>query len=80
MDAHTGEVSTRGQAGFAVRHIQFSSDEQAIMVYGPHVDANGISTGAPVAALLSTSNLSVLWSVELKGIREERVPERAGDH
>jgi len=53
------------------------------MVYGPHLASTGIaanagvSVGAPKAALFAVSDLSVLWSVELNGIRDGVFPKKA---
>jgi hypothetical protein len=83
VDARSGEVKTSAQAGFSVRNVRFTTDGKAIMVYGPHlastgVAANaGVSVGAPKAALFAISDLSVLWSVELAGIRDGTFPKKA---
>lgn len=83
VDAKSGEVKVSAQAGFSVRKVKFTTDEKAIMVYGPHlastgVAANaGVSVGAPKAALFTVSDLSVLWSVALNGIRDGTFPKKA---
>jgi len=83
VDAKSGEVEASAQAGFSIRNIKFTTDGKAIMVYGPHlastgVAANaGVSVGAPKAALFDLSDLSVLWSVELTGIRDGTFPKKA---
>ncbi len=83
VDARSGEVKASTQAGFSVRNIKFTTDGKAIMVYGPYlastgVAANaGVSVGAPKAALFALSDLSVLWSVELAGIRDGTFPKKA---
>jgi WD40 repeat protein len=77
VDAKSGEVKTSAQAGFAIRNIKFTSDGKALMVYGPHLIAE-ISAGPPKAALFAVSDLSVLWSAELKGIRHGIFPKKPG--
>lgn len=77
VDAKSGEVKASAQAGFSVRNVKFTTDGKAIMVYGPPVDGRGVSTGVPMAALFSASDLSLLWSVNLKGIRDGIFPKKA---
>ena len=77
VDAKSGEVKASAQAGFAIRNIKFTSDGTALMVYGPHLVAE-ISAGPPKAALFAASDLSLLWSAELKGIRHGIFPKKAG--
>ncbi len=83
VDANSGEVKASAQTGFSIRNVNFTADGKALMVYGPHlastgVAANaGVSVGAPKAALLAVSDLSVLWSVELTGIRDGTFPKKA---
>jgi hypothetical protein len=53
------------------------------MVYGPHLANSGeaanagVSVGAPQVALFAVSDLSLLWSVELTGIRDGTFPKKA---
>ena len=77
VDVKSGEVKASAQAGFAIRNVEFTTDGKALMVYGPHLVAE-ISVGAPKAALLAISDLSVLWAVELKGIRHGIFPKKPG--
>jgi len=83
VDARSGEVKASAQAGFSIRNVKFTNDGKAIMVYGPHLASTGIaanagvSVGAPKAALFAVSDLSVLWSVELNGIRDGVFPKKA---
>ncbi len=77
VDARSGEVKASAQTGFSIRNVKFTSDRKALMVYGPHLVAE-ISVGAPRAALFDVSDLSVFWSVELKGIRHGIFPKKPG--
>ena len=77
VDARSGAVKASAQTDFSVSNIKFTADRKALMVYGPHLVAE-ISTGAPKAALLALSDLSVLWSVKLKGIRHGIFPKKPG--
>ena len=83
VDAKSGEVKASAQAGFSIRNVKFTTNGKALMVYGPHlantgIAANaGVSVGAPKAALFAVSDLSVLWSVELTGIRHGTFPKKA---
>ncbi|MGE5072524.1 MAG: YncE family protein [Anaerolineae bacterium] len=74
VDAHSGAITASATLDFSVRNIQFASDQKEIMVFGPRADGNGVSTGSPVAALFAVSDLSRLWSVDLKGIRDGVFP------
>jgi hypothetical protein len=78
VDAKSGEVKASTQAGFSIRNVKFTADGKAIMVYGPHPAPNSsINVGAPKAALFALSDLSVLWSVDLNGIRDGMFPKKA---
>lgn len=77
VDVKSGEVKASAQAGFTIRNVKFTTDGKALMVYGPHLIA-GMSVGAPTAALFAVSGLSLLWSIELKGIRHGIFPKKPG--
>jgi len=83
VDAKSGEVKVSAQAGFSLGNIKFTNNGKMIMVYGPQlastgVAANaGVSVGAPKAALFAVSDLSMLWSVDLNGIRHGVFPKKA---
>ena len=78
VNARSGEVKASAQAGFSIRNVKFTTDGKALMVYGPQLAPNNsISVGAPKAALFALSDLSVLWSVELDGIRDGVFPKKA---
>jgi len=85
VDAKSGEIKASAQIGFSIRNVRFTNDGNAIMVYGPHlagtgVAANaGISVGVPKTALFDVSDLSLLWSVDLKGIRDGTFPKNADE-
>ena len=82
VDTRLGHVTASAQAGFAVHNLKFTGDGKALMVYGPHLAATGqeanigVSIGAPEAALLSTSDLSPLWSARLDGLRDGTFPKQ----
>jgi hypothetical protein len=82
LDARNGRVNARAQAGFSIRNIKFTADGKAIMMYGPQLASTGIasgvgvSVGAPNAALYASSDLSLLWSVKLNGIRDGTFPKK----
>jgi hypothetical protein len=73
-------ASTRSE--FSIRNLRFTTDGQALMAYGPQLAGTGIaaSTGVsvdvPKAALYAVSDLSLLWSVKLKGIRDGVFPKK----
>jgi hypothetical protein len=83
VDAKSGEVKASTQVGFSIRNVRFTRDGKAVMVYGPHlastgVAANaGVSIAAPKAALFAASNLTLLWFVELNGVRDGTFPKKA---
>jgi hypothetical protein len=83
VNAQNGEVEASGQAGFSIRNVKFTGDGKAIMVYGPQlasagIAANaGVSTGAPKVALFASSDLSLLWSTALSGVRDGTFPKKA---
>ncbi len=83
IDAKSGNVNASTQAGFSIRNIQFTTDGKGLMAYGPQlastgVAANaGVSVGAPKAASFAASDLTVLWSVKLDGIRDGTFPKDA---
>jgi len=78
VDAKSGEVKANVRADFSIRHASFTMDGKEIMVYGPHLaPGNTISVGVPKAALYSASDLSILWSVNMNGIRDGVFPKKA---
>ena len=83
VDARNGKVNASTQAGFSIRNIKFTADAKAVMVYGPQLAGVGIasnagvSVGVPKAALYAVSDLSLLWSVKLNGIRDGTFPKKA---
>lgn len=82
VDASSGQVIASTQAGFSIRNLKFTADGKALMVYGPQlastgVAANaGVSVGVPKAALYAASDLSLLWSVKLNGLRDGVFPKK----
>ena len=82
VDARNGRVNASALAGFSIRNIKFTADGKAIMVYGPQLASTGIaanagvSVGVPKAALYASSDLSLLWSVKLNGIRDGTFPKK----
>ena len=82
VDARNGEVIARAQADFSIRELKFTADEKAIMVYGPQLASTsiattiGVSAAAPQAALYAVSDLGLLWSVRLDGIRDGIFPKK----
>jgi hypothetical protein len=84
VDAKSGQVKASAQAGFSITNARFTTDGQAIMVFGPHIAASGdaanagVSIGAPKAALYAVRDLSLRWSVELSGVRAGTFPKKAG--
>jgi hypothetical protein len=83
VDTKSGMVTASAQTGFSIRNLKFTTDGKALMVYGPHladtgIAANaGVSVGVPRAALFAVSDLSLLWSIELVGIRDGTFPKKA---
>ena len=75
VDAKGGTVLASTKVDFSVRNVKFTTDQKAIMLYGAHVDGDGLSTGAPVAAMFSASKLTPLWSAELKNVHDGAVPK-----
>lgn len=81
VDAKSGEVKASAQTGFAIRKVKFTAGGKALMVYGPRIAAGGpaanagVSVGAPKVALFNVSDLRVLWSVELNGVRHGVFPK-----
>jgi hypothetical protein len=73
VDPKSGKVKASATLDFSVRNLRFTTDKQGIMLYGAHVDANTLSTSAPVAALLAVSDLRTIWSLELRGVRDGAV-------
>lgn len=79
IDIQSSEVRASTQAGFSVRNVKFTTDGKAIMAYGPHIAQNvAVSIGAPKAALYSVSDLNILWSVDLDGVRDGIFPKKEG--
>ncbi len=78
VDARNGEVQAGGPAGCSIRSARFTRDDKAIMVYCPRLASTGESIGAPRAALFAASDLRLLWSVELNGVRDGIFPKEAG--
>jgi WD40 repeat protein len=84
VDAQRGALKASAQADFSIRNIKFTANGKAIMIYGPQlattgVAANaGVSVGAPRVALYAVADLSLLWSSQLKGIRDGTFPKKAG--
>ncbi len=83
VDVKSGEVKASAQVGFSIWSVKFTSDGKAVMVYGPHLASTGVasnaglSVGAPRAALFAASSLSLLWSMELNGVRDGTFPKKA---
>jgi len=83
VDTRSGEVRASTQVGFSIRNVKFTTDGKAVMVYGPQLASTGIasnagvSIGVPKAALYAISDLSLLWSAELNGIRDGTFPKKA---
>ncbi len=77
VDVKSGAVKAHTQAGFSIRTVKFTTDGKALMIYGPHLIAD-VSIEAPKAALFAVSDLSVIWLVDLNGIRHGIFPKKAG--
>ena len=83
VDTENGKITAEQKANFSVRKIQFTDDGKALMAYGPHIASEGeaanagVSVGSPKAALYSVSDLKLLWSAELDGIRDGTFPKKA---
>lgn len=79
IDIKGSEVRASTQTGFSIRNVKFTTDGKAIMVYGPQFAQDvAISIGAPKASLYSVSDLSILWSVEIDGVRDGIFPKKEG--
>jgi WD40 repeat protein len=82
IDPQSGDVAATEKADFSIHRLQFTTDGKTLMAYGPHiasvgVAANaGVSIGPPIAAIYSTSDLALLWSIELDGIRDGTFPKK----
>jgi len=82
IDPSDGEIQAHQKADFSVRKIQFTVDGKSLMAYGPHIASTGVaanagvSVGPPKAASYSVSDLSLLWSTELDGIRAGTFPKK----
>ena len=82
VNPKSGKITASQQADFSIRKIQFNREGKALMAYGPRiankgVAANaGVSVGPPKAALYSSSELKLLWSTELDGVRDGTFPKK----
>jgi WD40 repeat protein len=83
VDAKSGAVKASARAGSSIKNVKFTTDGKALMIYGPQlaqtgIAANaGVNVGAPKATLFAVSDLSLLWSVELVGVRDGTFPKKA---
>ena len=82
VDPHSGQVTANQNVEFSIRKMQFTTDGKALMAYGPHIASTGmaanagVSVGPPKAVIYSISNLALLWSTELNGIRDGTFPKK----
>ncbi len=64
---------------YLVYNMKFTADGNGLMVYGSEIEnrytVNEMSPEPPIAALLDSSDLSVRWKAELKGVRHGVVPK-----
>jgi WD40 repeat protein len=83
VDTQNGKITAKQKANFSIRKIQFTADGKALMAYGPHIASDGdaanagVSVGSPKATLYSLSDLNLLWSTELDGVRDGTFPKKA---
>jgi hypothetical protein len=82
IDPQIGEITANQKADFSIRRLQFTTDGKSLMAYGPHIATSGaaanagVSVGPPKAGVYSTSDLALLWSTELDGIRDGTIPKK----
>jgi WD40 repeat protein len=82
IDSQSGNVTATEKADFSIRKLEFTTDGKALMAYGPHIASTGVaanagvSIGPPIAANYSSSDLALLWSSELDGIRDGTFPKK----
>ena len=82
INPKNGEVIANGKADISIRKAQFTTDGTGLMVYGPQIASTGVAANAgvsvdsPKAVLYSVSDLSLVWSTELDGIRDGTFPKK----
>ena len=82
VDPSSGKITANQRADFSIRKMQFTTDGKSLMAYGPHIASTGVaanagvSVGAPKAAIYAISDLALLWSTELNGIRDGTFPKK----
>jgi WD40 repeat protein len=79
FDLEKESIIAQKEENFLITRLKFTADSQSLMLYGMVVDnrftENEMSGGAPQVKLLDASNLSPLWSVELKDVRDGIYPK-----
>lgn len=78
VDAEKNRVLAQIEPGFEISRLKFTSDSSAVMAYGKVIvnrfTANEQTSGFAKAALFDARDLNLLWSAELKGVREGIYP------
>jgi len=76
VDLEQGVVETQAEMDSFVSRLKFTSDGEALMVYGSTIDnTNGLDADPPQVLLLDAIDLSPRWSVELENVRDGIFPK-----
>jgi sugar lactone lactonase YvrE len=79
VDLEQRAITDQAELDFLASRIKYAADGSAVFVYGTPVKdrftVNESAAGPPQVALLDAMDLSLLWSVELTGVRDGIYPK-----
>jgi hypothetical protein len=70
-----GAIAAQSQRDSLVSRLKFNKSGEALMLYSPTIDANGLSAGPPHVALLDAADLRPVWSVALEAVHDGILPK-----
>jgi WD40 repeat protein len=78
FDLEKKVVTAQQEEDFLITRLRFTSDSKSLMLYGTVIDnrftENEMSGGPPQVRLLDAADLTLLWSADLKAVRDGIFP------
>lgn len=76
FDLTTSVILAQEKMDSLVSRLKFTESGDALMLYSPTIGvSNGLSAGPPTISLLDATDLSPLWTTELKNVRDGIFPK-----
>lgn len=79
FDLEQGVILAQKEDDFLITRLKFTADTESLMLYGILIEKrsteNEVSEGAPQVRLLDAVDLTPLWSVDLKSVRDGIFPK-----